>query len=351
MGAEMWSVSIDEAGRLSEVRAPLPVPGSGEVLVRVLAAGIAACDLARHGNGPSAAALSEGHRPVVGMVGTVEQADPEHSALAGRPVAVMPAVACPGRPPGSREHPAGPRQEKNAPVANPWLFAEWVAVPAGSVVPLLSGRLLEEATLLGVAAGTLSAVRKARVEIGESVAVVGTAAASLLAAQWVRVAGAYDVYIVDNDTRGLALARKLWLGERIDLDLASAAGAVRAQRGGRGVDLAVVVTGDGERLRLAFDLVDPGGRVLALHTAGAADPVECQPAPHGDSVRLLEASTNALCASRFYWEIAARTWGSGRLALRDLIAERVSVPELVARTKAHPMGGEGFMVVLAPDRD
>ncbi|MFO7698534.1 MAG: zinc-binding dehydrogenase [Anaerolineae bacterium] len=329
--AEMWAVVADEPGDLGEVRVPRPVRGSDEVLVRVVAAGIAAHALRSPAGGHSSAG-PENTWPAVALVGTVEEAGPEHVALVGRPVAVVPSVA-------------GDLQLTGV------VMPEWLSVPADAILALPAGRPLEEATLLGATAGTLRAVRQASIQIGESVAILGTDLVSVLAAQWVRIAGAYDVYIVDRDARGLALARTLWLGERIDAGGESAASTVRAQHSGRGVDLAIVPAGDDQRLRLATELVEPGGRVLVLSAWAPAGQVTRLSAPENDSVRLNVASTAAECATRFDWEVAARTWASGRLALRDLIAERVSVNAFVARTNAGRLGHEGFMVVVTQDRD
>jgi threonine dehydrogenase-like Zn-dependent dehydrogenase len=173
---------------------------------------------------------------------------------------------------------------------------------------------------------------------------------SVLAAQWVRIAGAYDVYIVDRDPRGLALARKLWLGERIDAVGESAAATVRAQHSDRGVDLALVLDGDAERVALARNLVEPDRRILIVDTTRDYAPTDRTPVWRDSTVPIIVASADARTASRFDWETAARTWGSGRLALRDLIAERVPVNELVTRANAGRLSHEGFMVVATQDR-
>jgi threonine dehydrogenase-like Zn-dependent dehydrogenase len=341
VSGDMWAIVSDGAGVLRDTRVSLPGRAIGEVRVRVLAAGLTSGYDAHDpvGSWPGTVTLS----------GTVEDADPGHGTLLQRLVAVLPSAACLSRAAcqGGEGSLSTPRT-----LARPEpkvVLSEHLNVAIQNVIPVVPGRPLDEATLLHAAASVLGAVRRAQIQIGDSVAVLGTGIAAVLAAQWVRVAGAYDVYIIERDTRGIALARKLWLGERIEADIHQAGGMLHTLRGGCDVDVAILPTGDPAYVKAALSLVRPGGRVLVLGHYGLID--------EQTAALAQAAGVGVICgddATDEVWredmEIAARTWGSGRLALRDLIVERVPLRDLAARLNSGALPDQRYLVAMAEER-
>jgi len=109
---------------------------------------------------------------------------------------------------------------------------------------------------LGVIA--LQGVRKARISLGDSVAVLGPGLIGLLAAQLAVAAGAYPVTVIASSHRRLALARNL--GAHQILDLAEARDALRRLQ----ADVTLEVTGNPDAVHDAIHGTRPGGRIVLL---------------------------------------------------------------------------------------
>lgn len=343
--ARMWTLKCGVHGQLSQSSTAYPACGNDHAIVRVVAAGLQGGAWRELADGEALPNRALGEYPSPLLVGIVQDPSGEQSSLVGQAVAIMPAVACGTCAACVRGEALACQSPTRAGFRPPCVLAETLVVPASNLVTLVPGRRLEEATLVGTAAGVLRAVRQARVCIGESVAVFGTGLQMVLASQWVRVAGAYDVYIVGDDPAGLALARKLWLGERIDGSRGQGSEQILALRAGQGVDLAIVKAGDTQGLKMARKTIAADGRILVLETPvvafpGAEDSDDAPPGKADPS----EIRCPCVSWSRNDWEIAARTWGSGRLALRDLIAEILPLSELVRRINQKDLG-DGTHVV------
>jgi len=314
---EMWAVMAQASGLLHEAAVSRPRPESGEFLVRVLAAG------------PLPATVESTTRAVpagdaLRFVGLVEEGPAE---AVGCAVAMIPVVPCGACEACRRGHPQNCSQPSTCAPPTPIVIPEYLAVPARHLIRLVPGRRTDEAVFLAEAARVLSAVQSACLQIGDSVAIIGLDSAAVLAAQWVRIAGAYDVFIIEQDPAALAVAQELWLGERLAVPTAEARTLVLERHHARGVELAIVPSTHAELLESAASLLEPGGRILALNVeSGTGLPGSM---PKGIPVVMAPASDAPL--ARRDWEVAARTWGSGRLILRPLLAERVPMDEVCTR--------------------
>jgi S-(hydroxymethyl)glutathione dehydrogenase/alcohol dehydrogenase len=147
-------------------------------------------------------------------------------------------------------------------------FAERAVVMAAGAVPLPAGLPLWQAALLGCAVVTgFGAVRNAgRVRGGESVAVIGCGGVGLQVVAAARLAGAHPLIAVDRDPAKLELA--LERGATHVVEAGSATTAARVLRlTERGVDHAFEVVGLPETMRLAWDVLRPGGTAIVVGLA------------------------------------------------------------------------------------
>jgi S-(hydroxymethyl)glutathione dehydrogenase/alcohol dehydrogenase len=147
-------------------------------------------------------------------------------------------------------------------------FAERVVVAAASAVPLPSQLPLWQAALLGCGVVTgFGAVRNAaKVADGESVAVIGCGGVGLHVLAAARLAGARPLIAVDRDPAKLELA--LARGATHAVEAGSAATAARVTRtAGGGVEHAFEVVGRPETIRLAWDVLRPGGTAVVVGLA------------------------------------------------------------------------------------
>lgn len=151
--------------------------------------------------------------------------------------------------------------------------AEYVRVPLAdsTLVRVPEGVHLEQALLAGDALATASfGVEMAAIEPGAVVAVVGCGPVGILTALAARERGAAPVFAIDVVPERLALAARFGA---TPLDLSRAhkqttggdrAAAFRVATEGRGADAVIEAVGTPEATRLAFELLRPGGVLVAL---------------------------------------------------------------------------------------
>ncbi len=143
--------------------------------------------------------------------------------------------------------------------------AEMVRVPlaASTLVPVPETLAPEAGLVLGdvLATGYHCAVL-ARVEPGTIAAVVGCGPVGLMAVLAARELGAARVFAIDSVPERLALAARMG-GEPVRLGEETRE-TLREATGGRGPDAVLEAVGTEAAVRLAFDLVRPGGTIGAV---------------------------------------------------------------------------------------
>lgn len=147
-------------------------------------------------------------------------------------------------------------------------FADRAVVMAAGAIPLPSGLPLWQAALLGCGVVTaFGAVRNAgHVESGASVAVIGCGGVGLQVVSAARLAGAEPLIAVDRDPAKLELA--LERGATATVEAGSATTAARVLRlTNGGVEHAFEVVGTPETMRLAWDVLRPGGTAVVVGLA------------------------------------------------------------------------------------
>jgi S-(hydroxymethyl)glutathione dehydrogenase/alcohol dehydrogenase len=286
----MRAAVLREPGRpvaIEEVE--LDPPSAGEVLVRVAAAGVCHSDvrLAAGELGPGRWPMVLGHEGagVVEAVGdgvthlnpgdrvafcTVPSCRACAECRAGRFNLCIPAGEC--GPRGvlmdgtSRLSSADGTALQHALMTA--CFAERTVLMAEGAVPLPSALPLWQAALLGCGVVTaFGAVRNAgRVEPGESVAVIGCGGVGLQVVAAARLEGAGPLIAVDRDPAKLELARERGATHVVEAGSAATAARVRRIATG-GVQHAFEVVGVPETMRLAWDVLRPGGTAVVIGLA------------------------------------------------------------------------------------
>lgn len=255
---------------LTEV--PTPIPESGEVLIRVEGCGLCHTDLHYLEHGvktfkPPPIVL--GHE-AAGIVAEVGEGVEGH-AVGSR--VLIPAVYACRRCAYCR---AGRENlcENLIMLGNhiDGAYADFITVPASVLVPVPSSLPLERACVIADALSTpYHAVKnRARVKVGDTVAVVGCGGVGLNVVQCATVAGARVIAIDVNDAR-LETARTLGAVEAVNpTHLDRVDKHIRKLTGG-GVDVAFEVIGQPSTIGTAFNLLRRGGRLCVI--GFAHDPV------------------------------------------------------------------------------
>jgi threonine dehydrogenase-like Zn-dependent dehydrogenase len=241
-------------GSTQEVQeCPIPEPGPGEVRVKVHACGVCMTEV-HYAEGlfptPESPPFVWGHE----WGGTVDALGPGVSGLPG--------------------------VEVGAPVSGSSRggFAEYVVLPAASVVPLPPGVPLDACIFVEPLACCWASVQAAAPQPGMRALVTGGGPMGQMTAQLVRLAGA-EVLLSDPDERCRTLASELGAAATVDPLRESMADAVRAFVGASGpagaeihpgagsldgVDIALETSGAPPALADCIDAVRPGGTVIMV---------------------------------------------------------------------------------------
>jgi L-iditol 2-dehydrogenase len=207
---------------------------------------------------------------------------------------------------------------------DPGGFAEYVRVPPANVrgatfrVPDHLGD--EEATFVEPLACCLRAVERARVQPGDTVAVVGLGSIGCLFVQLLRRAGATVVGIDQDDAR-LVLAR----GFEVEAaGPADGAALVRRLSEGRGADHVVVTGGGAAVLPWTVETLRDGGAVHYFAGGdGAALPIALATLYHRELTITATYSSSPATLARAFWLIAA-----GKVDVGGLISHRLPLARL-----------------------
>lgn len=144
-------------------------------------------------------------------------------------------------------------------------FAERCVVPAASAVPIPPGLPLWEASLAGCAAVTgMGAVRNAaHVHEGDAAVVVGCGGVGLQVVAGLALAGAAPIVAVDRTAEKLERALAHGATAAVEADADDVLQRIRSLTEG-GADHAFEVVGQPDTIRLAYDVLRPGGTAVVV---------------------------------------------------------------------------------------
>ncbi|MBO0824385.1 MAG: alcohol dehydrogenase catalytic domain-containing protein [Actinobacteria bacterium] len=273
---QMDAAVLRQFGELTIERMPVPQPGPGEVLCRVLACGICGTDVKivagdYRGTWPPSLPFIIGHE-WSGEVAALGQ-DTEGSGLAvGDRVVAENHTGC-ARCPMCRagrynlcERVREPGFKLYGHTA-PGALAEYAVRPAVALHKVPPSVSDVAAALVNQGALTVHAARRARLEAGSCVAVFGPGLLGLLMIQVARAAGATRVITVGRGKR-LVTARELGSTDVVDYSATDPVAGVRAAAAGRGADYIFDCSGNPAVLSQAMRAVRRGGTVAVLGLAG-----------------------------------------------------------------------------------
>lgn len=180
-------------------------------------------------------------------------------------------------------------------VALSWsVHAAYCTLPESNVHKLISDTIsFREAALLHISTFPLAAIRKSRLELGESALVMGLGVLGIMAVSLLKTAGAVPIVAVDPVAERREKALKFGADYALDPFAEGFAEKVRAVTDG-GVNVAIEVTGNGGGLNGALDCMRKYGRVALLGCTRHSDfSVDYYKKVHGPGITLIGAHTLA----------------------------------------------------------
>lgn len=263
----MQAMVLEQYGKLDLRDVPQPVPGPGEVLIRVAACGICGSDV--HGydgsSGRRIPPIVMGHE-AAGTVAAV--GDGVARLRAGDRVTFDSTIYCGACPYCRRgEINLCDRREVLGVSCGEYrrngAYAEYVTVPERIVHRLPESLSFVEAAMLEPTSVALHAVAVSQLRGGEAALVIGAGMIGLLTMQAARAAGAARVLIADVDASRLRLAEQMGATETLHI---AGSDLVREvlQRAPGGVDVALEAVGRQETIAAAIHAVRKGGTVTLI---------------------------------------------------------------------------------------
>ena len=264
----MKALLLSEYKRFDLTDLPNPVPGPGEVLIRVEACGICGSDV--HGydgsSGRRIPPIVMGHE-AAGTIAAV--GDGVDAYRQGDRVTFDSTVYC-GQCEFCRAGEVNLCDQRQVvgvscgDYRRHGAFAEYVVVPQRIVYHLPETFSFPEAAMLEAVSVALHAVRVSELKGGETALVIGAGMIGLLTLQAARAAGCSRVFVADVDETRLRMAKEMGADETL---LASGTGLItEIQRltGGKGVDIVLEAVGRDETVAAAIDNVRKGGTVTLI---------------------------------------------------------------------------------------
>ena len=179
-----------------------------------------------------------------------------------------------------------------------------ITMPRKNIFKIPDGVSTKEASMVLISTFPLAAIRKTRLEIGESALVMGLGILGIFAVQQLRAAGAYPVIAVDPVAERREFALKMGADYALDPTESGFADTVKHLSGG-GVNVCIEVTGLGAGLVQALDCMEWMGRVALLGcTRSSKFEIDYYGKVHGRGISLIGAHTIA----RPQFESSAGLW-------------------------------------------
>ncbi len=326
----------------------LDLPGYGEVLIKIGAAGLCHSDLSTiNGVRPRPTPMAMGHE----AAGVVEEVGPgvsdlkrgDHVVLTFVPSCGHCLPCAEGRPalcePGAAANGAGTllsggrRLHRNGIDIHHHLgcsaFAEYATVSRRSLVKVDPELSFEEAALFGCAVltGVGAVLNTARVSPGATVAVVGLGGVGLCSILGAVVAGARQIVAVDLFDDKLALAKSLGATNVFNASDPECIQQVRAATKG-GAEFAFELAGSVKAMELAYKITGRGGMTVTAGLPPAADTI---PVPQVNLVaeeRTIKGSYIGSCVPVRDLPRYVALYQQGRLPVDKLVSGRLKLDNI-----------------------
>jgi L-iditol 2-dehydrogenase len=234
---------------------------------------------------------------------------------------------------------------------DPGGFGEYVRLPAinvdRGVFPLPDSMSFEEATFIEPLACVLRGQRRANMQPGQSVLIIGSGIAGLLHIKLAQALGAGRVVATDISSYRLEAARRLGADAAIHAqeDMAT---RLRHINDGHLADLVIICTGVDKAIYQALESVERGGTILffAPTAPGIAIPISINNLFWRTQVTI----TSSYAGSPTDYATALELIRAGRVHVTDMITHRLSLAEAGLGFQLVAQAQESIKVIIYPQR-
>jgi len=339
----MQAARLNAIGAMRIESVPQPVPGPGELLVRLAATGICGSD--RHmfrGEYPTALPVTLGHE----FCGIVEARGEGAGRIPiGAKITGDPNIACGHCPACRMGRPNLCHNLTAIGVFRDGGFADYLVMPEGQAFELPADLDPIRGAFSEPLACCLHGLDVARIAPGNSVAVLGGGVIGMLMVQLARLAGAQTVVLSTRQQPRRQLALEIGATHAVDPGTGALVEAIAGPHGivPGGVDVVLECAGVPETFRQSLALARRGGAVVIFGVMPQGEIVGVEPFDLlFRELRVEGAYLNPQTHAR-----AAAMVASGVLELDRLVSRTISLAELPGVLGAPPAFGEIKTVVVA----
>jgi L-iditol 2-dehydrogenase len=336
----MRTARLDSIGAMALHTVGKPEPGAGDILVKVLAAGICGSD--RHmfkGEYPTAIPVTLGHE----FCGTVEAVGQEVARFSGGElVTVDPNIACGICPACRNAQPNLCKRLAAIGVTRDGGFAEYTVVPEGQAFLLPADLDPVHGAFSEPLACCLHAIDKADIRAGDSVAILGGGVIGLLMVQLAKLGGAGKIILITRQEPRRRMAMEVGATHAFDPTASDTVAAVRALCGG-GADVVIECAGVPETFRTGIAMTRRGGNFVLFGVTPAGLEVPVTPF----DLLVNEVSIRPAYLNPFTHDRAAALVASGVLELDRLVTRTIGLDEVAGVVGGPPEPGE-IKVIVRP---
>jgi L-iditol 2-dehydrogenase len=328
MAKTMKAANLYAPADIRVEQVPVPVPGKGEVLVKVKAVGVCGSDISRvMETGTYRFPTIPGHE----FGGEVVEAGPGvDTSLVGARVTVTPMIPCKvcdycriGECQLCEDYSYLGSRTDGA-------YAEYVKAPAENLLPLPDSVSFEFGAMTDPISVALHAVKKLGMRPGDRVAVFGVGPIGIFAVQWAKVLGAHEVIAVDIFPEKLQVAAALGADHCINSRDEDPVEKVKQLTDGKGVERTVEFAGHP---------VTQEQCILATAKLGSSvwGGISHQGLPLGEKavdgilrkeLAIVGSWNSSLSPLVSDWEKALAYMGSGRIKAGDVITHRLPLEKI-----------------------
>ncbi len=296
MAGKMKAAVFVEPGRIVLEEKPIPDVGPNDALLRITTTTICGTDIhILKGEYPVKKGLTVGHEPV----GIIEKLGANvagyregQRVIAG---AICPTGWSNASLDGSHSQDGGAAAHGFKPMGG-WRFgntidgcqAEYVLVPdaMANLAPVPDG-LSDEQVLMcpDIMSTGFAGAERARIRIGDTVAVFAQGPIGLCATAGAKLTGASTIIAVESVPARQEMARKLGADHVVDFSKVDPVDEIRRLTGGRGVDVSIEALGRQSTFEAALRVLRPGGTLssLGVYSDNLAIPLDAFHAGLGDN--------------------------------------------------------------------
>lgn len=315
-----------------------PVAGPGDLLIKVLAAGICGSDRHMfHGEYPTAKPVTLGHE-FSGLI--TETGEGVTGFCEGDLVTVDPNIAC-GRCRACMQARPNLCEELQAiGVTRDGGFADYVVVPQKQAFRLPPDLDPVHGAFCEPIACCLHAIDKAGIRPGDSVAILGGGVIGLIMVQLARLSGAARVALVTRQAFRRKTALELGASHAFEPGDDGAVGAIRQTFDG-GPDIVIECAGVAETLQSGLAMLRPGGTFVLFGVTPAGTPVPVLPF----DLLVREIAIRPAYLNPFTHQRAADLVARGLLDLDALVTRTIGLDDVPRLVAASPEPGEIKFIV------